>query len=194
LSEISAVTWLDDELFKYLIEGYKFIYQIIASEAPDWLSQSVEVTIPALSYSTAIPPDSTYIYFVMDENGMKLTKLPLDQCFSIIKTSSPSKALYWARQGKNLVVAPVPGVDQKLYIFYIPAPPNVSSLGDEVPLDEIFHPFIVEYAVIRAHNRNERPTLVEQNFLSLRLETIRSILGAEGSLRNIDTSINWNPI
>ncbi len=194
LSEIQAVTWSDDELFTYLKEGYKFIHQIIASEAPEWL---VEVETYTVSSSEDVPtidvPANTmYIYFICNSDGKQLIKVPIQDCYYYLLNETPSSIKFWARQKNLIIFAPKPSADTTIYLFRIPYPEEIISVSDTVPLDEVFHQFIVEYAVIRAHNRNERPTLVEQNFMTVKLDAIRSVLNKESSLQSINPNINWN--
>ena len=181
LSEVTAVTWSDDELYTYMNEGYKLIYNIISAEAPEWLLTQVSITAPSGSFLIDLPTDCMYVRSISrKDDGVFLSKVPVEDCWKMTTTSgNPS---YWARYGQNqLLIAPKPQEDTDLYLFYIPYAQDLSST-DEIPLPAPFHQFIVEYAVIRAHNRNERPSLVEQNFLVLKLDMIRSILNAEGSL------------
>ncbi len=193
LSEISPVTWSDNELFLYLKEGYKFLYQVIASEAPDWLTVIESYTLTPDNTTITLPQDTMFVYSICDDKGYQILKLPLQDCYYYLLREPPSsRVLYWARKQNELIFAPKPQGEFQVYVFRVPLPQEVSSLDDEVPMNEIFHQFIVEYAVIRAHNRNERPTLVEQNFMAVKLEAIRSLLAREGSLQSISPNINWN--
>ncbi len=56
-----------------------------------------------------------------------------------------------------------------------------------------FDSMIVEYTIIRAHNRNVRQPIVEQQFFNLKSETLRQILNKRQDTQTFMDKTMFNP-
>lgn len=99
---------------------------------------------------------------------------------------------YFTRVGNSMYLAPKPECPKGIRLFYVPVYTDPENEREDFGIPDTFIPFVVEYVTLRAHNRNDRKTLVEQSFLNQKGELIQNILGKEEvHLQTIPTLTNY---
>ena len=182
LADRIPVTFLDEELFKYTVEGAELIYDYVAQAQPHLLETKYSVSVAQDEYEIDLPSDlmilgdiwvsddSNYVYKVVRSG--KRTTLPYTSVSGIPK--------YATVYGSKLILAPKPSSTLTVNIYYVPVYTPPTTFDGDLGLNSMFDVMIVEYAIIRAHNRNARQPVVEQQFFNLKSETLRQILNRMG--------------
>lgn len=155
------------------------VYKGEVNQLHKWLVEHNKAD--AIDFSTlTIPNDCMFVYnmYIHTTGGrfkMVSTSLDVVMYYQAIK-NTPA---FFTRTGNQLIIAPFIDTPADITLYYIPAFMDPIDDITDFGLPETFTPFIVEYTILRAHNRNDRKTLVEQSFLNQKGELIQAILGRE---------------
>ena len=181
LSETAPITFTEDELFQYVIEGSRILHRMLTTIAPSFLLvQTPPATFVVDTTAVALPPDVSTLYeFVVSYSGRCSALTHTNLTTVLAHQSTNGVPQMWTRVRDGIQVAPVPDSDYPYVIYYVPqyVPPVLTS--EDLGIPDAFADFAAEYAVIRAHNRNDRQTLVEQSFLNLKLDAIKAVVNSE---------------
>lgn len=266
LSEISEITFSEEELFGYACEGARILHGMIATINPsfllsdpyyynklsaylpytsmgwyaDYVTASQSASLPeqfryldinedgvvdVSDYNAIVAKDvfdgvtnTLYTWLLQNNKGdsIDFSVLPLPRdCmfvhdlyitesgrnFKLLHTNLDNVIFYQAinqvpsyytRTGNNVRLAPSINQPTNIKLFYIPTYTDPATDETDFGIPDTFIPFVVEYVVLRAHNRNDRKTLVEQSFLNQKGELIQSILGKESMhIQVIPTLTNY---
>ena len=158
----------------------------------DWLATNNKLDTMDFSI-LPLPEDCMIIHnmYISTSGGIfKLLATGLDTVmYYQASYGSPS---YFSRVGSSLYLAPKPEYPKTIRLFYVPVYSDPEDYRDDFGIPDTFIPFVVEYATLRAHNRNDRKTLVEQSFLNQKGELIQNILGKEEvHLQTVPTLTNY---
>lgn len=181
LSEMASITFTDDELFQYAIEGSRLLYRVIVTVAPAFLLSRVGGRLVEGMADVVLPADVLTIYelVVKSLHGTTHTLTHTNLSSVISKQHIASIPICWTRISGGIQVSPVPDAAYDYVIYYVPKYVAPIKKSDSLGIPDAFVDFVVEYAIIRAHNRNDRQTLVEQSFLNLKLDSIKSVVNTE---------------
>lgn len=181
LSETAAITFTDDELFQYAIEGARLLHRVIVTVAPSFLLNSFTGSfVPGRSDVTL--PDSVltvYEFVVVSCSGTIHSLMHTNLSTVASKQGSFNLPLCWTRLSGGVQVAPVPDAAYNYTVYYVPKYVAPNNSRESLGIPDVFSDFVVEYVIVRAHNRNDRQTLVEQSFLNLKLDSIKSVVNTE---------------
>jgi len=191
LSEETAITFTDEELFEYVKEGAKMLYGIISTINPSFLlTTPYSTSVTSLTPIISLPSNCMFINYIMvskyDVNGtfvgltaLRNTLLPEAKSAQNC-TGDPS---VFSRLGNSIMIGPLPDASTTdtytLEIYYVPSYTVPTTMDTDLGLADMFIPFVIEYVGMRAHNRNNRQTLVEQIFLNQKGQLIQSLLNQE---------------
>lgn len=165
LSDYNAIVALD-----VITSGTNSLYT--------WLDSNDKLTTVDFSTLT-LPTDCMFIYGVyitIDNQTYKMSPTNLDRIMFFQDGEYPTM---FCRVGNNLQVAPAPTEPVKITLYYVPSYIAPTTESGDFNISDMFMPFVIEYAVLRAHNRNDRKTLVEQVFLNQKGELIQNLLQRE---------------
>lgn len=181
LSETAPITFTEDELFQYVIEGSRLLHRVLTTIAPSFLLVQAASTPFTIGQSTIVlPTDVLTLYeFIVSYQG-KFTALTHTNLTTVLAHQSSSGVpQMWTRVKGGVQIAPLPDAEYAYMLYYVPQyiPPVATT--DDLGIPDAFADFAVEYAVVRAHNRNDRQTLVEQSFLNLKLDAIKAVVNSE---------------
>lgn len=181
LSETAPITFTEDELFQYVIEGSRLLHRVLTTIAPSFLLvQAPSALFTVGQVSVTLPVDVLTLYEFIVEYNSKLTSLTHTNLTTVLAhQSSVGVPQLWTRVKGGIQIAPVPDAAYPYTLYYVPQylPPTLTA--DDLGIPDAFADFAVEYAVVRAHNRNDRQTLVEQSFLNLKLDAIKAVVNSE---------------
>ena len=182
LADRIPVTFLDEELFKFTIEGAELIYDYVAQAQPRLLETKYSATVLKGEYEIDLPSDIMLLgdIWVSDSSGMMYKVVRVGKRTTLLYTSTFGIPKYATVYGTKLVIAPKPSSDIITYLYYVPVYTPPTTFDDDIGLNPMFDMMVVEYAIIRAHNRNARQPVVEQQFFNLKSETLRQILNRMG--------------
>lgn len=171
------------------------VYDIDSNGMYDWLRSNHK--LDSIDFSQiAIPSNCMFLYnlYFTDYSSEHTFKLALTNLDNVIyHQSSVGMPAMYTRVGNYIKMAPSISEPSLLQLYYVPSyTPPVDEFGD-LGVPDAFVPFVVEYAVLRAHNRNDRKTLVEQSFLNQKGELIQSILGREETHIQVIPTLTNNP-
>ena len=158
----------------------------------EWLKTNNK--LDPIDYSTLIlPEDCMFIhnmYISTSGGNFKMVATNLDVVMYYQATNGTPA--YFSRTGNQLMLAPATTEPKNIRLFYVPAFSDPEDDISDFGIPDTFIPFVVEYVVLRAHNRNDRKTLVEQSFLNQKGELIQTILGKEEiHMQTIPTLTNY---
>lgn len=263
LSELAQITFLDEELFAYTIEGCRLLHGMIASINPffvlsgkkvynklsdyipytsmqwyndyleasqlvathDYLDVNLDGVVDQLDYNSIIAMDANIdgvnqMYEFLKINNkldIDLTELPLpDNCMYIsdlfIQFNSTKYKLspvnldivmynqindatptVFCRTGNKLTLSPTPDKFYKYTLSFAENYIEPVAYDDGLSIADMFVPYVVEYVLLRAHNRNDRKTLVEQIFLNQKGSLIQSLITKESHQMQIVPTLTNNP-
>lgn len=252
LSELAQITFLDEELFLYAIEGCRLLHSMIASINPlyvmsgrkiyhklsdykpyvdmqwyrDYLEASQLVSlhnyldinedgvVDQADYDLIIgmdevidgknalydflklndkmdvvnmdelelPDTCMFISDLFINNGSTRYKLqPVNLDIVMYNQEPYNTPIVFCRTGNKLTLSPFPDRFYKYMLMYASSYIEPVAYDDGFSISETFMPYIVEYIVLRAHNRNDRKTLVEQIFLNQKGSIIESLITKESN-------------
>lgn len=264
LSEIAQITFLDEELFLYAIEGCRLLHSMIATINPffvldgkktynvlndykslhsmqwyrdyleasqltathDYLDINLDGVVDDLDYASIIAMDSNisgvnqmYEFLLANNQAdeVSITELPLpDNCMFIsdlfiesdhgryklaptnldiviYNQSNKGTPTVFCRTGNKLTLSPTPDKFYKYILTYASSYIEPVAYDDGFSMPDMFIPYVVEYVVLRAHNRNDRKTLVEQIFLNQKGSIIQALVTKESHLMQIVPTLTNNP-
>ena len=264
LSEMAQITFLDEELLAYTIEGCRILHGIIASINPlfvmsgkktyfklsdylpynamQWYTDYLEASqlvavhnyldvnedgvVNELDYNSIVAMDTTIdgvnqMYEFLKANNkaseIVLEEIPLpDNCMFIdnifvqkdganyrllpknldivmYHQATIGTPFMFCRTGNKLTISPTPDKFYKYTLAYASSYIEPVAFDDGLSIPDMFIPYVVEYVVIRAHNRNDRKTLVEQIFLNQKGSLIQSLITKESMEMQIIPTLTNNP-
>lgn len=190
LSEEVSITFTEEELFEYTKEGAKMLYGMISTMNPSFLlTTPYSQSITSSTLTISLPSTCMFIQYVIvyqyDSSGNLVTMNTLrNTLLPEVKAAQSANALpsVFTRLGNSILIGPAPETTSYTYtleVYYVPTYTAPSTMDSEIGLSDMFIPFIVEYVCMRAHNRNNRQTLVEQIFLNQKGQLIQSLLTQE---------------
>lgn len=182
LADRIPVTFLDEELFQYAIEGANVIYNYVAQAQPSFLETKIETTLSKGSDQISLPSDCLFLssLWVTDSSGYTTPIVHVGKHTIMEYSALSGKPQYYTVYGTTIQVAPKASTDFTVTMFYVPVYTPPTSFDADLGISSIFDTLIVEYVIIRAHNRNTRQPVVEQQFFNLKSETLRNILNRFG--------------
>ena len=202
LSEQAEITFSDTELFSYAKEGAKLLYSMIATMNSTYLLTEYvldDLTFPTLTPTVTtitLPTDCMFI----DEIIINLDTLSTKARQTILSEVRISKysgiqgvPTIFSRMGTTLEFAPTPNDTYEVHIFYVPKYTEPDTILEDFGIDDTFVPYIVEYVTLRAHNRNDRYTLVEQMFLNQKGEILQTLLHKEDPKMMVEPTLTNFP-
>lgn len=195
LGEPIPVTFQPEELFEYAKEGARIVYDIVRTYRPDLLATSVNHSLVSGDSSFTAPSSCVVILSILavllDSEGndsavIELNKREIEWVRRYqIYTTFPK---YWTRVGTTIHIAPKLNDNYRIEVYYVPSytpPTSFDAVLLPTQIPTLVDKYISEYVIIRAKNRNDTPTLLEQQFLNLFSETIRSAVISEEPIRQM---------
>lgn len=144
----------------------------------EWLKLNNKVDDIDFSQLT-IPTDCMFIYSMYVPVGTQMYKLSPTNLDRIMFFQDGDVPSMFCRTGSYVNIAPNPRKPIGIKMFYVPTYTAPTTETQDFNIPDMFMNFAVEYAILRAHNRNDRKTLVEQVFLNQKGELIQNILQKE---------------
>jgi len=195
LADRIPVTFLDTELFQFAVEGAGLIHSYIAQAAPSYLGEQTTVSIAEGDSSFAEPANALFIdtLWVKNSAGNYSKFIKTDEKTVMTSLNHSGIPVYWFNFGDTVYFAPKASDDFDIVVFYVPKYVRPTTYDTDFGIGTEFDSMIVEYTIIRAHNRNVRQPIVEQQFFNLKSETLRQILNKRQDARLSLDKTMFNP-
>lgn len=182
LGEPVHITFRPEELFEYTKEGAALLYKLVSTLSPKHLlKKDTTLHIDANTSTVQLPTDLLalkYLY-LKSQTINRYRCIPTDIETLNEHADTSGTPLYFSRIGTTLELAPVPDIQYDIILYYLPKYTAPNVYDDSIGIPDEFVEFVVDYVVIRAKNRSDRNTIVEQNFINLKLNAIKSVLYSE---------------
>jgi len=182
LGEPIHITFKPEELFNYAVEGARLLHRIMVTIAPQRLLKvSSQLTLAEDGYALAIPADCQTVYDVICSDGTDQWYLEMSDLRTItLGHNQTGKPIKFTRFGSSyLWVGPKADGAYTVLLYYVPCYVAPTSTSEDLGVPDYLLDFIVDYVIVRARNRDDRVTMTEQNFLNLKLDTIKSMVNQE---------------
>lgn len=196
LGEPIHITFKPEELFAYAVEGARLLHRILTTIAPQrLLVASSSLALAEDGYQLTLPTGCQTIYDVIISDGTNKWYLePTDLRTISLGHNQTGSPIKWTRFGSSyLWVAPKADGDYTATIYYVPNYTAPTTTSGDLGVPDIFRDFIVDYVVVRARNRDDRMTITEQNFLNLKLDTIKAMVAQESEHTYIRGTLFYDP-
>lgn len=195
LADRIPVTFLDTELFQFTAEGASLIHSYIAQASPSYLGKKTTVAISESDSSFAEPTDSLFIdtLWIKDASDHYYKFIKTDEKTVMNALNISGRPQFWFNYGRTVYFSPKASNDFTVIVYYVPKYIMPKTYDDDLGIGQEFDSMIVEYAIIRAHNRNVRQPIVEQQFFNLKSETLRQILNKRHDARLSLEKTMFNP-
>ena len=139
-------------------------------------------TVATVNSAWTTNPDSTSTYIVFKEPSRSNRLKQREPDWVRENHSSTGKPQYFGIDDTNIVLGNIPDSTVRvLWGWYYKYPTSLTATTDTVPYNGIFDHVITEYTTMRALNRDEYNTNIEQGLLSEAIDGISGILAVRRS-------------
>jgi len=182
LSDRTPVTFPDEELFRYVIEGADLVYKYVAQAAPSYLAVKTTVAIVEDDYELAFPTGGLFIdsVWIMNSDDIFYPTVRVNKKTVMGNINTTGIPYTWSLYKDTLLFSPKADDSYTAVIYYVPAYTAPTTYTTDIGVGSEFDMLVTEYAIIRAHNRNMRQPIIEQQFFNIKSETIRQLLNKYG--------------
>lgn len=162
LDEPVPIVWSDTELLHYLQSGVALLWKLAVKTNPDMVARCDVVTVLKDEGSVKLPYEPLKLLFAKREmDNRELTFVS----FSSLPVSGQGVPLYCSLTGRDMLrFSPVASEDTGLIVYGVPQPP-VLALEDESPFPYVADELLVDWALVKAYNRDEAIPQMEMQYV-----------------------------